>query len=267
MLTQEVRKNGLYGTFLTQAGPTPRKAIILVGGSEGGQYWMSQKPYLQNLVESGYSVLSLAYFNAPGLPRSLKQVPLEYFETAFNWLAEQENVLPDHYAIMGKSRGGELALLLASNFVCIKVVIAIVPSDVVFVGGIRSWLWPRQVSAWSYRGHPLPFVPIQISFTTLSKIFSGHRNQVFEIALQNHNRVKAARIPVEHIQGPVLLVSASQDQVWPSQYMCDQITRTLQEWNFKHRYEHIIIDSSHDVFGRKFSWDMILQFLNQNFSP
>ncbi len=168
---------------------------------------------------------------------------------------------------MGKSRGGELALLLASNFVCIKVVIAIVPSDVVFVGGIRSWLWPRQVSAWSYRGHPLPFVPIQLSFTTLSNIFSRHHNQVFEIALQNHSRVKEARIPVEHIQGPVLLVSASQDQVWPSQDMCNQITRTLHEQNFKQRYEHIVIDSFHDVFERKTSWDMIFQFLMQNFSP
>jgi acetyl esterase/lipase len=65
------------------------------------------------LAAHGYPTLSLAYFGEPGLPRELVNVPLEYFARAVRVLRRQPGVDPDHIAVMGDSRGGEAALLVA----------------------------------------------------------------------------------------------------------------------------------------------------------
>jgi hypothetical protein len=84
MIKQEVTDNGLIADLFTGDTAQPRKAIIMLGGSEGGKSWCRIKRPIELLVQKGYSVLSLAYFKAPGLPNSLEEIPLEYFEKAFN---------------------------------------------------------------------------------------------------------------------------------------------------------------------------------------
>lgn len=46
-------------------------------------------------------------------------------------------------------------------------------------------------------------------------------------------------IKVENIKGPILLFSAQEDAVWPSNYSCQQITGRLKEKGFSHPVEHI----------------------------
>jgi hypothetical protein len=48
-----------------------------------------------------------------------------------------------------------------------------------------------------------------------------------------------AEIPVEHIQGPVLLLSGSDDQIWPSSLMATQIMERLQRNHHPYRDEHL----------------------------
>jgi acetyl esterase/lipase len=265
LLKQEVAEWGLRGTFFYNDSNKRQKALILLGGSEGGNYWSTQVSYIKDLVEIGYCVFSLTYFRAIDLPKDLNRIPLEYFKTAFKWLKSQEIVLPENYAIMGKSRGGELALILASRCPQIQAVVAIVPSYVAFVGSVKSLIWPRQVSAWSIGGQELPFVPLRFSISTLKSLIVGNRRRMFEIALQNTTRVQRAVIPIEKINGPILLISAQNDQVWPSTFMCNQIMQRLQENNFGHIYDHIMIESKHDIFEDGSSWPSILEFIRKNY--
>ncbi len=120
MLHKEIRENGLVADLFTGPFAGSRKAIILLGGSEGGKSWGRVRKPLELLVELGYALLSLAYFKADGLPAALQEIPLEYFANAFSWLAAQEDIVTDQYALLGGSKGAEAALLLGSRYPQVK---------------------------------------------------------------------------------------------------------------------------------------------------
>ncbi|MBK6284106.1 MAG: acetylxylan esterase, partial [Draconibacterium sp.] len=65
---------------------------------------------------------------------SLELIPLEYFEEIIRKFESKPEVKNKKIVVWGGSKGGELALLLASKFIQIEGVIATVPSCVVFQG-------------------------------------------------------------------------------------------------------------------------------------
>jgi hypothetical protein len=78
-----ITENGLNADFFCKDSGSPQKAVIILGGSEGGKHWSVNTPYIQQLLDQSYCVMVLAYFRAPGLPDTLREIPLEYFEKAF----------------------------------------------------------------------------------------------------------------------------------------------------------------------------------------
>ena len=86
------------------------------------------------LTSHGFVTLAFAYFGIPPLPPGLAEIPLEYFGTAIHWLQRQEGVSPQSLAVMGPSRGGELALLLGATFPEIRAVVAHLPSGTLWMG-------------------------------------------------------------------------------------------------------------------------------------
>src|ERR1019366_2276878 len=144
-----VRANGLVGAFYQRAGEERHPAVIVLSGSGGGVPPASG--HAGGLASRGYAVLALAYFGAEGLPRSLSRIPLEYFGKALDWLAAQPAVDPSRIGLLGTSRGGELSLLLGSVFPQIKIVVAYVPSNVVWGGCCDSRIEP----SWTIEGLPL----------------------------------------------------------------------------------------------------------------
>ncbi len=261
-----VSVDGLDGDFFHAASEKPQKALILLGGSEGGKSWSDQTEFIQELVEQGFCVLSLGYFGTGDLPADLRGIPLEYFARAFHWLSTQEGlVVPNDYAVMGVSRGAELALLLGSRHPEIRAVVAIAPSSVVFPGPPTGKLdaLRGQHSAWSLNGQELAFVPMPYSWTTLRGMITGQRTRMFEKALRNFERVKRAAIPVERIQGPILLVSFKRDQVWPSTLMSEQIVLRLRDSTFRFHYEHAAYDAGHSQWSIQPCRTHILNFLRE----
>jgi dipeptidyl aminopeptidase/acylaminoacyl peptidase len=141
---RSIKVDGLDADFFYRTSEKPQKALILLGGSEGGKSWSDHTASIQEFVDEGYVVLSLAYFGTGDLPSQLRGIPLEYFDKAFHWLSTQKEVIPDDYTLMGVSRGAELALLLGTMHPEVKSVVAIAPSSVVFPGpptGILDALW------------------------------------------------------------------------------------------------------------------------------
>ena len=88
MIKKEVTDNGLVADFFTAPSVKPSKAMIMLGGSEGGKSWSRIKRPIELLVQRGYSVLSLAYFKSEGLPSSLEEIPLEYFEKSIRLVVQ-----------------------------------------------------------------------------------------------------------------------------------------------------------------------------------
>ncbi len=265
---RSLRIDGINADFFHGTSDKPQKALILLGGSEGGKSWSDHPEFIQELVVQGSCVLSLAYFGADDLPSQLRGIPLEYFSKAFHWLSMQkEAVIPNEYALVGVSRGAELALLLGSRCSEVKAVVAIAPSSVVFPGpptGILDAL-QGQHSAWSLNGHELAFVAMPYSWTTLQGMITGKRTPMFEKALQNSRQVREAAIPVEKIQGSILLASFTRDEIWPSTFMSQQIMQRLRDNGFRFHYEHAAYNAAHSSWSIQSCRTRILTFLKEQF--
>ncbi len=201
------------------SGGIPKKyGILVLGGSGGGLPTHLAKKF----AEQGHAVLSLAYFNAEGLPAELNDVPLEYFEAPKRWLAAQPNTRDDGILVAGWSKGAELALLLASNDRNIKGVIGIAPSSVVWAGILSDWTKVPS-SSWARNGKALAHVP----FAPPANI--SNLNDLYSASLEQKNAVAAARIPVENIAAPVLLLSGGLDEIWPANRMAADVCLQRQQ--------------------------------------
>ena len=85
------------------------------------------------------------------------------------WLRAQPYARDEGTAIVGRSRGGELALLLGATFPEVRAVVAYCPSDVVW-GGIRG-LNMVDESAWRHRDLPVPHVGPRLTAAQQAEIF------------------------------------------------------------------------------------------------
>ncbi|WP_050470100.1 acyl-CoA thioester hydrolase/BAAT C-terminal domain-containing protein [Herbaspirillum chlorophenolicum] len=231
VIRREVREQGLVGTLFLPAAPGPHPAVMIVNGSGGG----INEPRAALYASRGYAAFALAYFKAPGLSNYISNTPLEYFERGLDWLRAEVQPKDDFVAISGQSRGGELVLLLGATFPQkVSAVLAYVPSALVHSG--QNAADPevgREEPTWLLRGQPLPH-QWEGNRTASWKPFdegpSPHRHELAMLtALEDEEAVARARIPVERIQGPVLLLSATDDGSWPSSVYCRMVSGKLAE--------------------------------------
>ncbi len=247
VVSRDVREDGIVGRMFEPAGCGPHPAVLVVGGSNGGLFWSREVAAL--LASHGYAALALAYFAAEGLPPTLDRIRLEYFKTALDWLAVQPCVAPEHIGISGVSRGGELALLLGATFPRIKAVVAYVPSGIVWPG-----YPPSGHGAWTWGGKEIAYAQTLTHAQWDVALAEGRaRPDSFDwyfIPLQDEAYAASASIPVERINGPVLLISGKDDAMWPSTELADFAVRRLQSTNFPHRFEHL----GYDGAGHGIAW-------------
>lgn len=232
----EVREKGLVATFFKPQSDRPRPGIILLGGSEGGIRWQR---YMGGILAShGYAALALAYFDMEGISSTLQKIPLEYCREAISWMTAHPSVDSRRLAVVGVSKGGELALLLGSRFPQIKAVAAYVPSAVVFQCTAPGF--PR-VSSWSFEGVELPFVPYG-SYERFLK--SRKLVDLYDASLEDKAAFDRAVIQVEKTQGPILLISGKDDALWPSAKMSDLVSARLKQNKFRYAYTHVAYEGA-----------------------
>jgi dienelactone hydrolase len=231
-----VNEGGLAAHLYLPPGRGPFPILLAVGGSEGG--FITGDAYGKMFPNEGIAVLGLAYFGAPGLPEAIDRIPLEYFVRAIDFVAHQPSLDRDHIALVGGSKGGELALLVAANDPRIKAVCAIVPSSVVWQS---ARLLNRSSSSWTHRGYQIPFVPYKGPIMPQS----GRIADLFDLSLTNDAAVASSTIPVENIRGPILFISASRDEIWPSKKMSDAMIKRLDEKKFPYAHRHLTYDTGH----------------------
>jgi dienelactone hydrolase len=146
-------RDGLVAHYWT-GPPDGRRptAVLALGGSEGG-YGNGLQARL--LASHGYPVLELAYFGAPGLPRELRSIPLEYLARALRWLHARPGV--EQVVVVGASRGGELALLVGSTYpALVQGVGAYAPGYAVVPGS-----WTRSGNPVPSTADPDPRIPVE----------------------------------------------------------------------------------------------------------
>src|SRR5687767_6829744 len=88
VIYKQVNENGLLGYMAIPDTLKKYPAVLTLKGSGGGLSTF----YPHFLGKHGYVVLSLAYSGIGPLPKAEKELPLEYFEKAIQWLKRHPNV-------------------------------------------------------------------------------------------------------------------------------------------------------------------------------
>lgn len=239
----DVRDGGLYGElYLPERAAGPAPAIILLGGSEGGIDTISAMA--PSFALEGYAALALAYWGETGLPQTLEMIPLEYFDAAVDWLRARPEIDADAIGAMGWSRGSEAALLLGARNPAVRAVGAVAPSGVVWQG--LDFADPMNMGpAWTSDGAPLAFIAPDATLY----VPGGAMAPMFESAMAAGDYPRDAEIPVERIDGPVLLISGGDDAMWPSAEFAARIAARLEAAGFAHRIENLVYpEAGHVVF-------------------
>lgn len=220
-------------------------AVIVVTGSDGG---IDNAKHIAGLfVEQGMLALAVGYFGLPGLPKTLSMIPLETIEWAVRWLKAYEGGRVRSICAYGLSKGAEMVLLSSIYSRDIDSVVAVVPNC--FVGeGIRPGLpfYTRQ-SSWTIRGEALPFAPMQLDVGAfLRASLRGreiHSSAFYECAIAR-GIPESAWIPVEASGADLLLLSAGEDSMWPSQWACERMIERLTQAKYGKAFRHVCFSSA-----------------------
>lgn len=225
-----VTYKNLVGRLYLPKAAAKVPVVIAFGGSDGGLNGGNGNADL--LAPHGIAVLSLAFFKETGLPPTLDQIPMEYFISAVDYLVTVPAIDAARIGVVSGSRGSEAALLLASLDPRIRSVVVTTPSNVAWQGMTLA------KSAWTYRGQAIPALEMGADVNA-SKVSR------FEAALANKDNVRRAQFALEKINGPIFMVSAQKDQIWPSWRMATDITAFLKEHDFQHSVTHSSYPTGH----------------------
>lgn len=233
--------------------------VVGFGGSEGGNAWASDrwKPVREKFIKNGYAFLAVGYFGAEGAPEQCDRISIEAVHQAIVEATKNPIIHDNRIAVIGGSKGSELALLLASHYTDINCVVALAPGNCAFAALTLG----ASTSSWTYQNKEVPFIPVP--WAAVPSLITGDLRSAFEIMLEDKEAVEKALIRVENINGPILLVSAKKDEMWPSTEMSNEIVERLKAKQFRYVYEHIADEGGHTEVLDYF--DTILAFLEKNF--
>ena len=272
----EINEHGFIGFMCYPKNAHNLPGIITFSGSGGGM----SRDMARLLAAHGYTVLALAYFGMAGLPKSLDNIHLEYFQNAIHWFKVQSQVNGKKIALRGASYGGELVLLLAATFPDdIHAVVAISPPSKIF-GGFPYSNKPM----WIYKNEPImPFIGgltgDQESLTEAEDLLNATKKNLipfhegtwsdpyeitplFVARMEKYLDIsESTAIPVENIRGPLLVISCGDDKVHPAKLHGQLIMDRLDKYNSTIERKHIHFPSAGHSLGTPYEPKIDLPWL------
>ncbi len=224
-----VTDHGLIAELYQPKGQHRSAAIVTLGACT----LHSPRDFAQGLANVGYVTLALFYCGPNTKSDQLAEVPLEYMKTAIDWLLNNPSLGIKRVGVAGASQGAQAALITAATYPEVAAVLAVAPSNLVTaaLGPLPDRIKSApHASSWSLGGVPVPYLPHEADFDS--------------------DAYPEASIAVERINGPVLLISGTEDKAWPSSLMADKIMKRLKAHNFRFRYEHLrYANAGHGLFA------------------
>ncbi|WP_109439037.1 MULTISPECIES: acyl-CoA thioester hydrolase/BAAT C-terminal domain-containing protein [Aquimarina] len=252
-------KHGVVETKLYLGNSDKQPLFVGFGGGGGGNDWVRNylKGKRDSLNQKGYAVLAIGYFKSVGAPDHLDRISLDAIRDTIVSIAKHPKIDGSKIILFGGSRGGELVLNLASRYKDFNGVIAGSTSNVSFPA-ITIY---ANTSSWIYKNNEVPYVPAPLK--TIIPAIKGDLYTAHAMMLEDKDAVKEAEIPVENINGSVLIISGKDDDQWPAPEMSEQIIKRLKKNNYKHYYKHIQLDGGHAAPLEHFN--LVYDFLEQHF--
>lgn len=216
------------------------RTVLMLGGSSGDVQAMAL--LASPLASKGLSVLVVPYFASEGLPDKLEKVPLEYFEKIFKWIENNEVTKSKEIFLHGTSKGGELALLLASRYKQVKKVVAVEPHAYCFQA-LNGMMIGNNVSSWSYKGDSIPFIEVDNNIfieeqkKAIEQGFPFGFASTYKKSIERATNKEDARIKVENSEADILMFTGKEDNIWNSYDGCLEILDNLKNSNYKYNVE------------------------------
>ncbi len=233
--------------------------VVGLGGSEGGNAWASN--YWKNtrdaFLEKGYAFLAIGYFGCKETPALLNQIAIDDVYKAIAEAKKYKRVNPDRIAVIGGSRGADLALLLGSYYKDISCVVGMSSSHAVFPGHTQEFT----TSCWTFQGKELPFIPVNEEAVPF--LMKRDLRGTFTAMLKDSVAEQQSLIKVEKIHGPILLLSATSDEIIPAVSMGEKMIARLKHNHFAYPYEQVIYEGTHAEPTKHF--DKVFDFLAIHF--
>jgi pimeloyl-ACP methyl ester carboxylesterase len=201
-------------------GPQANQPLVVgLGGSEGGNAWAGShwQKVRNQFIQKGYAFLAIGYFGCPGTPDLLNRIAIENVYSAIAAAKKHPKVDSSAVAVIGGSRGADLALLLGSYYSDVALVVGMSASNAVFPGHTQEFT----NSCFTFAGKDLPFVPVNEAAVPF--LIKRNLRGAFEAMLKDTLAEQQSQIQVEKIHGPVLLLSGTRDQMIPAVEMGEKM--------------------------------------------
>lgn len=255
--TFSIAKDGFFGEYYPATGEKFKgKSLIIFGGSAG--LFLLTQVLACMFVDEGMSTMAIAYHGEEGLPKALKDQPVDVVEKAAQWL---KNKGCEKVGVWGISMGGCLALLAGSLMPdLISCVVSVAPLEMVSQAEGENDKHLTRGSAFSWHGKSLPYMkyvpsdPKEWSRKYHRDSWKHKELWSRDILINSYaaNDNPEAVIKIWNIKGPILLQGSVHDSMCPDEETIRRMEKQLSDHNFAYPVEtHIYPHISHLILPLK----------------
>uniref|UniRef100_G3Q0D7 Acyl-CoA thioesterase 21 n=1 Tax=Gasterosteus aculeatus aculeatus TaxID=481459 RepID=G3Q0D7_GASAC len=208
VIRRTVREGNIRGVLFTPPGVGPFPAVLDLYILGGG---FSEKRGAL-LATRGFVVLTVVAYGYDDLPKKMKEIHLDYFAEAIQFLRKQDK---GRVGVISISKTGDLALSMAS-----------------YLQGVEAVVWINGCSAntllplYYQKSQILPPLMVDLSKLIPTESEAFNTKKVLNDPLAEEN--KATLIPVERAEGRLLFVASEDDLNWDSKAYVDMMVERLQ---------------------------------------
>ncbi|XP_026169817.1 acyl-coenzyme A thioesterase 1-like [Mastacembelus armatus] len=201
-----VKGRNYQGVLFTPPGEGPFPAVLDLCTL------MSEKR-ASLLASRGFMVLTVPVYTDH--PDNVKQIHLDHFKEAVDFLQQQPKVGSKGVGIMARSKGGDIALSLAAFVSGVKAVVSINSCNAVV--GVPLY----------YQNHQI-ISPLRSDITKIITTESGASILKYGLGDPLAEENKDSLVPIEQAKGHFLFVASEDDLNWDSKAYMDQMAERLK---------------------------------------
>ncbi|NXD22663.1 ACOT5 thioesterase, partial [Spelaeornis formosus] len=205
-----VREGRIRATLFLPPGDDAFPGIIDIHGAGGGLF----EPRASLLANHGFATLALAYYQFEDLPQKPRELHLEYFEEAVNYMMQHPQVKGPGIGLLGFSKGGEMSLAMAAFLKNIKAVASL-------NAPVAVTLIPL-----SYKDKIMPTLGFCEHRTKATKSKFLDYSDVLDDPFQSPGN--QSLIPVEKAEAQFLFIVGQEDGIVKSEYYATEVCNFLQ---------------------------------------
>ncbi|XP_071348777.1 acyl-coenzyme A thioesterase 1-like isoform X1 [Trachinotus anak] len=211
VIRRPIKEGNIRGVLFTPPGRGPFPAVLdlyLLGGA------LSEKR-ASLLASRGFVVLSVVAFGSDDMPRNIKEVHLDYFEEAVQFLKKQDKVGSKGVGVITLSKTGDVALSMSTYL-----------PDVEATVWINGCCANTALPLYYRKKQILPALMFDISKIIPTESGASMVKYGVNNPLAEEN--KATLVPIERAKGHFLFAAAEDDLNWDSKAYMDEMVERLK---------------------------------------